>query len=118
MKVAFKDSVLTVVTNISEATAKKGYASLTVTDEKKGDLYKVSATSGTRGDLSKYGMLANAVVDGNLAVVIPCGIVATKDEVMKVYGDAILAADTYTAVIAAQASEKEAAIAAFFTDAE
>ena len=116
MRVKFENTVLTVVTNIPEVTAKKGFADLTVSNDKKELVYSVSTSNNNEGKLSKFGMAANAVIEGNLAVVIPCGAVATQEDIMRQYGEALIAANQYTAHIAAAATEKEAVIAGFFAE--
>lgn len=117
MRVSFENNVLTVVTDISEATVKKGIASLTATDEKGNQLYKVVITDAPESaNVGKYGMVCNAFVDGKAAMikVLPTG--TTIESVQKDFGEALIEATKYTGTIASNAAEKEAAIAAIFTD--
>lgn len=118
MKVSFADGVLKVVTNITESVAKKGISTLNVVDEKKGELYNVQLTTDGSAALSKFGMKANTVIDGKVAVVIVVPAGKDMEYVKKTYGEALLAADTYTEQIARDAEGKEAAIEELFEEAE
>ena len=110
MRVNVTANVLTLVTDISEATIKKGMADLTAYDEKKQPVYKVAINPTGEGNLSQYGLVANAFVEGKAAVVIVAPMGVTKDEMKAKYGKAVLAAKKYIPLIASAAESEEAMI--------
>jgi hypothetical protein len=114
MRVNVTANVLTLVTDITEATIRKGMADLTAYDEKKNPVYKIAL--GAEGNLSQYGIVANAFVEGKAAVVIVAPLGTTKDEMKAKYGKAVLAAQKYIPVIAAAAESEEALINEAFGD--
>lgn len=118
MRVAFENGVLTVVTDISKETIEKGIASLKVTDEKKGDLYAVQMSTSGKAAIDNYSITCNQYVDGKAAAVIVTPVGTELADVQKQYGEALVEAGKYTGIIASQAAEKEAAIAAIFNVAE
>lgn len=113
MTVNFKDNVLTVVTEIPESVMKSGIADLAVYDEKTSEeLFSVS--TGSKGSISRFGLVCNAVIDGNLAVVEVMPIGTDKETVMKKYGKALVEIKKFTKQIADNAAESEAAINEIF----
>lgn len=120
MRVSYVNNVLTVVTDISEDTVKKGIASLSVKDDKQNELYRVNMTANPNAaNISKYGLTCNTFVDGKAAVVMVMPVETELEEVQKVFGEALVEATKYTGIIASAAAEKEASIAAIFSaDAE
>jgi len=120
MRVSYVNNVLTVVTDISEDTVKKGIASLSVKDDKQNELYRVNITaSPNAASIGKYGMTCNTYVDGKAAVIMVMPIGTELEDVQRVFGESLVEATKYTGIIASAAAEKEAAIAAIFSaDAE
>ena len=70
MRVKISSNILTVVTDIPAAVVERGIADLTAYDDKKQPLYKVKVSADGAGNLSQYGLVANSIVDGKLAVII------------------------------------------------
>lgn len=120
MRVSYVNNVLTVVTDISEDTVKKGIAPLYVKDDKQNELYRVKVTNNPgSANLTNFGLNCNAFVDGKAAVVMVLPIETELEDVQRVFGEALIEAAKYTSIIASAAAEKEAAIAAIFNaDAE
>lgn len=117
MRVQVAENVLTVVTDISVAAAAKELTDPVVLDEKKQPIYRVAFDpSGARVELSKFGIVANAVIDGNLAVVITEKMGITKDEIKQKYGKALVNAKKFCPIIAAAAAEAQAEIDEVFAD--
>ena len=115
MRVSYVNNVLTVVTDISEDTVKKGIAPLSVKDDKQNEVYRVNMTDNPNAaSIGKYGMTCNTFVDGKAAVVTVMPVGTTLEDVQKEYGEALVEATKYTGIIASAAAEKEAAIAAIF----
>ena len=114
MRVNINSNVLTVVTDIPAAVVERGIADLTARDEKGNPIYKVAMNKDGNGSLSQYGLSANSIVDGKLAVVIVEELGYEKDDFIKKYGKSVVAATKYCPVIAeAAASEEELIRAAF-----
>lgn len=118
MKVSFKNNVLTVVTDIAKATVEKGIASLKAKDEKGNEVFGVSISRDGNARISENSLTCNAYVDGKAAVVAVMPMETTMEDVQRQYGKALVAANKYTAQIAAQASAEEETIAALFTSDE
>lgn len=118
MNTQFKNNVLTVLTGITKESIDKGISDLVARDEKGNAQYRVAVNDDGKGGLDVYGLTVNAFIDGRAAVVIVLPAAVTQADVQKQYGEALLAAHKYTDIIAAAASDKEAQIAALFTDAE
>jgi hypothetical protein len=116
MKVEYKNNTLTVVTGISEDTIKKTTKKLVAMGGKdnKDEVYAVGFNKCGAGSIDKYGMVGNAFVDGNLAVVQVLPAETTLEDVQRTYGDALLAADKYTDIIATEYAANVAAVAALF----
>jgi len=112
MRVKIENNILTVVTDVPMSVVEKGLTDLTAYDDKQNPLYKVSV--GDNGSLSKYGLVANSVVDDKLAVVIVEAIGITREEIIYKYGKSVVAAQKFCPIIAnAAASEEEMINAAF-----
>lgn len=120
MRVSYENNVLTVVTDISENTVRKGIAPLSVKDDKQNELYKVKVTHNPgSANITKFGLNCNAFIDGKAAVIMLLPIGTELEDVQRVFGEALIEADKYTSIIASAAAEKEAAVAAIFNaDAE
>jgi hypothetical protein len=120
MRVSYVNNVLTVVTDISEDTVKKGIASLSVKYDKQNELYRVKVSGNPdAANITKFGLTCNAFVDGKAAVIMLLPIETELEDVQRVFGDALIEAAKYTSIIASAAAEKEAAVAAIFNaDAE
>lgn len=118
MKVSFKNNVLTVVTDIAKATVEKGIASLKAKDEKGNEVFGVSISKDGNARISENSLTCNAYVDGKAAVVAVMPMETTMEDVQRMYGKALVAANKYTAQIAAQACAEEETIAALFTSDE
>lgn len=120
MRVSYVNNVLTVVTDISEDTVKKGIASLSVKDDKQNELYRVKVTGNPNAaNLTKFSLTCNAFVDGKAAVIMVMPNEAELEDVQRAFGEELVEAIKYTGIIASAAAEKEAAIAAIFSaDAE
>lgn len=112
MRVKIENNILTVVTDIPVATVERGIADLTAYDDKKDPLYAVRV--GEVGKLSPFGIIANTSVDGNLAAMIVEEFGFTREDFIKKYGKAVVAAKKFCPIIAnAAASEEELLEAAF-----
>lgn len=118
MKVSFKNNVLTVVTDIAKATVEKGIASLKAKDEKGNEVFGVSISRDGNAIISENCLKCNAYVNGKAAVVAVMPMDTTMQDVQRMYGKALVAANKYTAQIAAQACAEEETIAALFTSEE
>ena len=118
MKVSFKNNVLTVVTDIAKATVEKGIASLKAKDEKGNEVFGVSISKDGTAHISENSIRCNAYIDGKAAVVAVMPMETTMEDVQRMYGKALVAANKYTAQIAAQACAEEETIAALFTSDE
>jgi hypothetical protein len=121
MRVSYVNNVLTVVTDISEDTVKKGIAPLYVKDDKQNELYrvKVSTKNPDAANITKFGLTCNAFVDGKAAVIMVLPAETELEDVQRAFGEALVEATKYTGIIASAAAEKEAAIADIFNaDAE
>lgn len=112
MRVKIEANVLTVETDIPVSVVEKGLTDLTAYDDKKTPLYKVAA--GEAGSLTEYGIVANTVSNGNLAVVVVEQIGFERADFIKKYGKAVVAAKKFCPIIAnAAATEEEMLNAAF-----
>lgn len=102
MKASIKSNVLTVVTNIPVAAMLNGRLDKPATKDE--GAYSVEMSD--RGELSKFGLKCNSVVNGKAAVVIVLPIMenaaAYKQYVKNTYGAALTAAQV-TDVMAANA---------------
>lgn len=112
MRVKIENNILTVVTDVPMSVVEKGLADLKAYDDKKNELYSVSV--GESANLSPFGIVANSVIDGKLAVVVVEQLGYTREDFIKKYGKAVVAAQKFCPIIAnAAASEEEMLEAAF-----
>lgn len=118
MKVSFKNNVLTVVTDIAKTTVEKGIASLKAKDEKGNEVFGVGISRSGEALINENCIVCNAFIEGKAAVVAVMPMEVTMEDVQRMYGKALVAANKYTAQIAAQASAEEETIAALFTSDE
>lgn len=92
MKVSFENGVLTVRTGVKEADLKKiNKSNFILKDEKGNDLYMLSVDSDA--SIAKFGMNCNQIIDGELAVVMVFPAGCTKNDIIAMYGDALVAAE-------------------------
>ena len=114
MRVSINSNVLSVETDIPVATVERGIADLTAYDDKKNPIYAVKVGIDGKGNLSQFGMIANSIINDNLAVVIVEQIGFTREDFIKKYGKGVVAAKKYCPIIAgAAATEAELLEAAF-----
>lgn len=116
MKTTFENNVLTVVTDIKKETIEKGISDLIARDDKGNQVYAVSMAKTEKASINAFQFAGNAYVDGYLAAVIVEPVGATRDDMYKKYGESLLAAKKYTAIIAEEAAKKEADIAEIFCE--
>ena len=117
VSVSFKEvdgavPVLTIKTDITKNMVENGYTELVAKDEDGAQIYRVS--KGEKASVDTFGLTGNAYVDDKLvaALVLPNG--TKKEDAMKQYGDAVLAAATYVDQIVAEATEKKSKIERIF----
>lgn len=118
MRVNVTNNIVTLVSDIPMAAVTAGYTDLTACDDKKNVLYKVALNLSGEGNISQFGMVANTVIDGMLAVVMVVPLDATREDIKRRYGKAVVAASTFCPVIAAAAASEEMLINAAFGDVE
>lgn len=118
MKVNYAQNVLKVETGIKEDTYKKGIASLKAHDKNGDQVFAVAVAKDGKGAISNYGLTCNAVIDGELAVVMVLPMGTTMEDVQKQYGQALVTAEKYVAQIAEEAKAQENAIAAIFGETQ
>ena len=115
MEVKLDNNVLTVITDVTESSMKKGLSNMKAHDEDGNEVYAVGVNKSGDADISKFAFIGNTYVDGKLAatIVLPMEK-ATIAKVQKEYGENLLAAKKYTVQIAQEAAAKEAEIEALF----
>lgn len=115
MSVKLENNVLTVVTDITEESVKKGISNFKAKDEEGNEVYAVGVAKDGNARIDGISFVGNTYVDGKLAatMVLPMGD-ASLAKVQKKYGESLLKAKKYTAQIADEALTKEEAIAALF----
>lgn len=115
LQVNLDNNVLTVVTDVTEESMKKGLSNMKACDEEGNQVYAVAVSKSGEAKIDNFSFTGNTYVDGKLAatMVLPMGK-ATIDKVQKEYGEKLLAAKKYTAQIAQEATAKEAEIEALF----
>ena len=114
MRVNYAENVLKVVTGIKEDTYKKGIAALKACDKNGDQVFMIAVAKDGKGAISSFGLTCNAVIDGELAVIMVLPMGTTKEDVQKQFGQALVTADKYVAQIAEEAKAQEDAIAAIF----
>ena len=117
MEVKLENNVLTVVTDITEESVKKGISDLKARDEDGNEVYAAGVSNNGNANISSFSFTGNTYVDGRLAatMVLPMNQ-ASLTKVQQAFGEMLLAAKTYTAKIAQEASAKEAEIAELFAE--
>lgn len=118
MKVTFENNLLTVVTDLSEASAKSGITRLVSKDDKGNDVYGVSQSTSGVATVDHRFLVTNAVIDGKLAVQVLLKDGTTLEEVKKTYGANLVTAKKEIAKIAAAVVAESATIDEIFAVAE
>lgn len=118
MRVVPNNNILTVETDIPVAVVERGIADLTAYDDKKNPLFTVKLNKDGKGNLSQYGLVANTIIDGKLAVVIVEEIGFTREDFIKKYGKGVVAAQKFCPIIAGAAASEEELLEAAFSTAE
>lgn len=115
MEVKLENNVLTIVTDVTEASIKKGLSNMKACDEDGNEVYAVGVSKSGDAKITGFSFTGNTYVNGKLAatMVLPMDK-ASIDKVQKAFGEMLLAAKKYTAQIAQEAAEKEAEIEALF----
>ena len=117
MSVKLENNVLTVATDITEESVKKGISKFKATDEDGNEVYAVGVAKDGNAKIDSVSFTGNTYVDGKLAatMVLPMGE-ASLPKVQKKFGENLLKAKKYTKQIADEAAAKEAAIAELFAE--
>ena len=118
MRVKIESNVLTIETDIPKATVDRGISDLTAYDDKRNPLYAVKLCVNGIGNISQFGLIANSVINGNLAVVIVEAIDFTREDFIKKYGKGVVAAKKFCPIIAGAAASEAELLEAAFADAE
>ena len=118
MRVDVTNNILTVETDIPVSVVERGFADLTAYDEKKNPVYAIKLNKDGNGNLSQFGLSANSIIDGKLAVVIVEEIGFTRDDFKKKYGKSVIAAQKFCPIIAGAAASEEELLEAAFSTAE
>lgn len=115
MQVNIENNVMTVITDVTEESMKKGLSNMKAKDEDGNEVYAVAVSKSGEAKIDFVSFTGNTYVDGKLAatMVLPMGK-SSVDKVQKAYGEKLLLAKKYTAQIAQEASAKEAEIEALF----
>ena len=120
--VSYKDNVLKFVSPITKESIEKGIGEMIVRDEKDPNeiLYFASVCGASgEGRIFDTSVVFNTYVDDKAAVIIVLPMGTTKEDVMKQYGEKLIAAEKYTKQIAEAMTAKEKEIEeAFETQAE
>lgn len=113
MLVKYENNLLTVVTDVTKEAVEGGFSDMKAYDEKGNALFGVGYSAG-QANICTFGFTGNAYIDGKLAAQILMADGTKIEEVQKMYGEALLNAQKYTAQIAEEAAQKTSAIAAIF----
>lgn len=115
LQVKVENNVLTVITDVTEDSMKKGLSNMKAKDEDGNEVYAVAVSKSGEAKIDNVSFTGNTYVDGKLAatIVLPMGK-SSSDKIQKEYGEKLLAAKKYTAQIAQEAAAKEAEIEALF----
>lgn len=116
MSVKLENNVLTVATDITEESVKKGLSNLKAVEDGN-EVYAVGVSKDGKASIDGISFTGNTYVDGKLAatMVLPMGE-ASLSKVQKKFGENLLKAKKYTKQIAEEAAAKEAAIAELFAE--
>ena len=114
MEVKLDNNVLTVITDVTESSMKKGLSNMKAHDDGGNEVYGVSVATDGKASFNAFSFVGNTYVEGKLAATIILPMAMTMDEVKKVYGEHLLKAKRYTAQIAEAAEVKTAEIEALF----
>lgn len=118
MRVKFENNSLVIVTGIAKEVIEGGIAALEVKATKDRPGFRLAVSRDGKGSIDQYGIVANAYIGGQAALVIQTPIEADLDAVKKQYGKVIVNAAPFLAELAAQASAEVATIDAVFEDVE
>lgn len=114
-EVKVENNVLTIVTDVTEASMKKGLSNMKACDEDGNQVYAVSVNKSGTAHFDGFSFTGNTYVDGKLTatMVLPMNE-ASIVKIQKQFGEMLLAAKKYTKQIAEEAAAKEAEIEALF----
>lgn len=117
LNIKLENNVLTVVTDVTEESMKKGLSDMKAHDEEGNQVYAVAVSKSGDAKIDRFSFTGNTYVDGKLAatMVLPMDK-ASIAKVQKAFGEMLLAAKKYTEQIAREAAEKEAEIEALFNN--
>ena len=115
MKVVLTNSTLTIKTGIKAALL-GDRRTVTLKDEKGNEVYAVSFSNGGDATMSKTGMLTNAVVDGELAIVKVAPTQYTLKNFRAEASDDLLEAYKALPQLAAQLTAEKATLDSMFAD--
>ena len=104
--------VLTIKTDITKDMVENGYTKLVAKDENGAEVYRVGF--GEKAAIDTFYLTGNAYVEDKLVASIILKAGTKKEDAMKQYGDAVLAAQKYLAQITADATEKKSKIERIF----
>ena len=100
--------VLTIKTDITKDMVENGYTKLVAKDENGAEVYRVGF--GEKAAIDTFYLTGNAYVEDKLVASIILKAGTKKEDAMKQYGDAVLAAATYIDQIVTDAASKQAKI--------
>ena len=115
LEVKLENNILTVITDVTEESMKKGLSNMKAHDEEGNEVYAVAVNKAGEAKITGFSFTGNTYVDGKLAatMVLPMNK-ASIDKVQKAFGEMLLAAKKYTEQIAQEAAAKEAEIEELF----
>lgn len=115
MKIKFKDSVLTVVTDIP-AEARESRFELNARDEEGNMVYAVAYSN--KGSINSFSFGYNAIIDNKLALILVVPVGKELKDVKQIFGEHLVAAKKYTSKIAADFIANEEILTDLFKDVE
>ena len=112
--------MLVVETGIPKAAYREGITNLSVVvNEKSGDEFTMAINMDAAvGEVSKFGVTANGVDNGNLAIVIPIKGDAKVEDIKKAYGAKLVAAKAGLEKLLASMTKEAADIDSIFEGIE
>ena len=116
LKTTLNGNVLTVETPIKKETADKAFSALKAYDKDNNELCSVTVNKDGCGSISRYGLVCNTVVNGNLAVQMVMPMDVKMEDVKKMYGQALVEVGKHIDAVAANAEAEIAAINAIFAE--